>query len=239
MQQKGLRALKVAKGIYKVKNITIIEDDKALNDGIVLALANDDYSFRQYHKLGDYKRDEPVDLIVLDVNLPDGNGFDFLRELRKSSDVPVIMLTANDLETDEVMGLTLGANDYITKPFSLMVLRARIDKVLKSVGSSTNNIYRDDIYVFDYGKMEFFAGGELVELSKTEQKLLKLLTENVGRTLTRDYLIDTIWTDGAEYVDENALSVTVNRLRGKLKVKGEDMPIHTVYGQGYVWKYDR
>ncbi|MCR5702364.1 MAG: response regulator transcription factor [Lachnospiraceae bacterium] len=222
-----------------MKNITIIEDDKALNDGIMLALANADYSFRQYHKLGDYKKDEPVDLIVLDVNLPDGNGFDFLRELRKSSDVPVIMLTANDLETDEVMGLTLGADDYITKPFSLMVLRARIDKVLKKADVSNDSAYRDDVYIFDYGRMEFFASGELVELSKTEQKLLKLLTDNVGRTLTRDYLVDSIWTDGAEYVDENALSVTVNRLRGKLTVKGMDMPIRTVYGQGYVWKYDK
>ncbi len=222
-----------------MKNITIIEDDKALNDGIVLALANDDYSFRQYHKLAEYKSDEAVDLIILDVNLPDGNGFDFLRELRKYSDVPVIILTANDLETDEVMGLTLGADDYITKPFSLMVLRARIDKVLKKAAVSKYNVYRDDIYVFDYGRMEFFADGKTVELSKTEQKLLKLLTDNVGRTLTRDYLVDSIWTDGAEYVDENALSVTINRLRGKLTVKGTDMPIHTVYGQGYVWKYDR
>ncbi len=222
-----------------MKNITIIEDDKALNDGIVLALANDDYSFRQYHKLAEYKSDEAVDLIILDVNLPDGNGFDFLRELRKYSDVPVIILTANDLETDEVMGLTLGADDYITKPFSLMVLRARIDKVLKKAAVSKDNVYRDDIYVFDYGRMEFFANGKTVELSKTEQKLLKLLTDNVGRTLTRDYLVDSIWTDGAEYVDENALSVTINRLRGKLTVKGTDMPIHTVYGQGYVWKYDR
>lgn len=222
-----------------MKNITIIEDDKALNDGIVLALANDDYSFRQYHKLAEYKSDEAVDLIILDVNLPDGNGFDFLRELRKYSDVPVIILTANDLETDEVMGLTLGADDYITKPFSLMVLRARIDKVLKKAAVSKDNVYRDDIYVFDYGRMEFFADGKTVELSKTEQKLLKLLTDNVGRTLTRDYLVDSIWTDGAEYVDENALSVTINRLRGKLTVKGTDMPIHTVYGQGYVWKYDR
>jgi DNA-binding response OmpR family regulator len=222
-----------------MKNITIIEDDKALNDGIVLALANDDYSFRQYHKLAEYKSDEAVDLIILDVNLPDGNGFDFLRELRKNSDVPVIILTANDLETDEVMGLTLGADDYITKPFSLMVLRARIDKVLKKAAVSKDNVYRDDIYVFDYGRMEFFADGKTVEFSKTEQKLLKLLTDNVGRTLTRDYLVDSIWTDGAEYVDENALSVTINRLRGKLTVKGTDMPIHTVYGQGYVWKYDR
>jgi DNA-binding response OmpR family regulator len=220
-----------------VKNITIIEDDKALNDGIMLALTGGEYSFTQLHKLGDFNKEKATDLIILDVNLPDGNGFDFLRDFRQMSDVPVIMLTANDLETDEVMGLTLGADDYITKPFSLMVLRARIDKVLKK--AKTSDVYRDDLYIFDYGRMEFFVNSNLVDLSKTEQKLLKLLTENAGRTLTRDYLVDAIWTDGAEYVDENALSVTINRLRGKLSVENEDVPIHTVYGKGYVWKREK
>ena len=219
-----------------MKHITIIEDDVALNNGIVLALKNDEYTFRQLYRLEDYEGSEPVDLIILDVNLPDGNGFDFLKKFHQTSDVPVIMLTANDLETDEVMGLTLGADDYITKPFSLMVLRARIDKVLKRSIASKDNNYRDDNYVFDFDKMEFAVNDDIVELSKTEQKLLRLLVENQGNTLTRDFLVDRIWTDGAEYVDENALSVTVNRLRNKLAIKGLDSAIHTVYGQGYVWK---
>ena len=133
-----------------MKIITIIEDDIALNNGIALALKNADYSFRQLYKLSDFKSDEPTDLIILDINLPDGNGFDFLRKLRQISDTPVIILTANDLETDEVTGLELGADDYITKPFSLMVLRARIDKVLKKANSSANNVYTDDTYYFDF-----------------------------------------------------------------------------------------
>ena len=219
-----------------MKHITIIEDDIALNNGIVFALKNDEYTFRQIYRLSEFVKNEPVDLIILDVNLPDGNGFDFLKKLRKTYDVPVIMLTANDLETDEVMGLTLGADDYITKPFSLMVLRARIDKILKRDTASKDNNYRDENYVFDFDKMEFAVNGYPVELSKTEQKLLRLLVENQGNTLTRDFLVDRIWTDGAEYVDENALSVTVNRLRSKLAIKGVDSAIHTVYGQGYVWK---
>ena len=219
-----------------MKNITIIEDDIALNNGIVLALKNDEYTFRQLYRLGDFDKSVPVDLIILDVNLPDGNGFDFLKKFRKTSDVPVIILTANDLETDEVMGLTLGADDYITKPFSLMVLRARIDKILKRDATTKGTSYRDENYVFDFDKMEFAVNSDLVELSKTEQKLLRLLVENQGNTLTRDFLVDRIWTDGAEYVDENALSVTVNRLRSKLAIKGVDSAIHTVYGQGYVWK---
>ena len=205
-----------------MKNITIIEDDIALNNGIVLALKNDEYTFRQLYRLGDFDKSVPVDLIILDVNLPDGNGFDFLKKFRKTSDVPVIILTANDLETDEVMGLTLGADDYITKPFSLMVLRARIDKILKRDATTKGTSYRDENYVFDFDKMEFAVNSDPVELSKTEQKLLRLLVENQGNTLTRDFLVDRIWTDGAEYVDENALSVTVNRLRSKLAIKGVD-----------------
>ncbi len=216
-----------------MKYITIIEDDTALNNGIVLALKNSGYAFRQHFRLGDFRQDDPAELIILDVNLPDGNGFDFLKKLRMTSDVPVIILTANDLETDEVTGLELGADDYITKPFSLMVLRARIDKVLRKVQPAVKNAYSDGVYSFDFDRMEFFVSGKLVELSKTEQKLLRLLIQNKGQTLTRDFLVDRIWTDGADYVDENALSVTVNRLRRKL---GAAEFIQTVYGIGYVWR---
>lgn len=216
-----------------MKHITIIEDDIGLNNGIALALKQEDITFFQLYRLGGFQPSEPTDLIILDINLPDGNGFDFLRKLRQNSDVPVIILTANDLETDEVTGLELGADDYITKPFSLMVLRARIDKVLKKINSSANNVYTDDTYSFDFNKMEFFVDGSSVELSKTEQKLLRLLIQNKGQTLTRDYLVDRIWTDGADYVDENALSVTVGRLRKKLNAADY---IQTVYGIGYAWR---
>ena len=205
-----------------MKHITIIEDDIGLNNGIALALKQEDITFFQLYRLGDFQPSEPTDLIILDINLPDGN-----------SDVPVIILTANDLETDEVMGLELGADDYITKPFSLMVLRARIDKVLKKINSSANNVYTDDTYSFDFNKMEFYVDGSSVELSKTEQKLLRLLIQNKGQTLTRDLLVDRIWTDGADYVDENALSVTVGRLRKKLNAANY---IQTVYGIGYAWR---
>lgn len=216
-----------------MKHITIIEDDIGLNNGIALALKQEDIAFFQLYRLGDFQPSEPTDLIILDINLPDGNGFDFLRKLRQNSDVPVIILTANDLETDEVMGLELGADDYITKPFSLMVLRARIDKVLKKINSSANNVYTDDTYSFDFNKMEFYVDGSSVELSKTEQKLLRLLIQNKGQTLTRDLLVDRIWTDGADYVDENALSVTVGRLRKKMNAANY---IQTVYGIGYAWR---
>ena len=157
--------------------IQIVEDDRALNDGIRLALMEEGLVFVQSGSVRrareDYERDKP-DIVILDINLPDGSGYEYLRWLKERSQALVLVLTANDMETDEVMGLTLGADDYMTKPFSL---------------------------------------------------------------LTRSLLYDRLWGDGAEYVDENALSVTVNRLRRKLEDKKDGVTyIQTVYGQGYMWK---
>ncbi|MDE6424547.1 MAG: response regulator transcription factor [Ruminococcus sp.] len=216
-----------------MKYITIIEDDIALNNGIVLALKGLNYAFRQHYTIGEFDHTDHTDLIILDINLPDGNGFDFLKKLRQSSNIPVIILTANDLEMDEVMGLELGADDYVTKPFSLMVLRARIDKVLKKTYNVVNNVYTNENFSFDFDKMKFSDSGIPVELSKTEQKLLRILIEHKNQTLTREFLIDRIWTDGADFVDENALSVTINRLRKKLNATDY---IQTIYGIGYVWR---
>ena len=153
-------------------DITIIEDDYALNNGVSLALKSCGYHTEQLYKLSDFKKDRKTNLIILDINLPDGNGFAFLKDLRTTSNVPVVILTANDLETDEVMGLELGADDYI-------------------------------------------------------------LVFNRNQVVTREILIDRIWSNGAEFVDENALSVTVNRLRKKLDAGNR---IQTVYGIGYTWR---
>ena len=175
---------------------------------------------------------ERFDLLILDVNLPDGSGLELLREVRGR--VPVILLTANDLETDIVTGLESGAEDYITKPFSLAVLRARVNTQLRR-GQRTSRVEAGP-FLFDFDRMEFRKDGKALELSKTEQKLLRLLVENRGQTLARGTLVDRIWTDGAEYVDENALSVTVKRLRGKLE-ENPSAPqyLKTVYGIGYTW----
>lgn len=217
-----------------MKRIAIIEDDQGLNNGIAMALNRENYIFYQYNALSEVKAPESMDLIILDINLPDGNGFEFLKNLRTYSDVPVIILTANDLETDEVMGLKLGADDYMTKPFSLMVLRARIEKILQKK-KKEKSVYRCKELELDFEKMQFFKNGAQIELSKTEQKLLKILVENRNITMKRELLLDRIWTDGAEYVDENALSVAVKRLRDKLE-SGDAKYIQTVYGIGYVWK---
>lgn len=217
-----------------MEKILIIEDDKGLSAGLCRALTAENITVESCGTLREARlrlSEQVFGLIILDVNLPDGNGFDFLREIKGKYDTPVIMLTANDMESDIVSGLEQGADDYITKPFSLAVLRARVNARLRR-GNASRKRFVCGGFVFDFERMEFSANGVPAELSKTEQKLLHILTENAGVTVSRERLVDRIWTDGAEYVDENALSVAVNRLRNKL---GAQEHIKTVYGVGYVW----
>lgn len=224
-----------------MQTILIIEDDTALSTGLVRALSSDTVTAENCNCIQAARakiNNANYSLIILDVNLPDGNGFDFLKEIKQTLPTPVIMLTANDMESDIVAGLEQGADDYITKPFSLAVLRARVQTQLRRVNSDTttsinNNRYVSSDYIFDFDKMEFYCKDAPIELSKTEQKLLHILTENAGTTLTRSRLIDFVWTDGAEYVDENALSVAIKRLRDKLSAQD---CIKTVYGIGYIWE---
>ena len=222
-----------------MQKILLLEDDAALGSGIQLALQSQTMQITLCTTLEQARRAlslSPFDLLILDVNLPDGSGLELLRQLRKSRDVPVILLTANDMEMDIVTGLESGADDYITKPFSLAVLRARVNAQLRRGAHPQASCVEIDAFRFDFDRMDFRKAGQPVELSKTEQKLLRLLVENRGRTLSRAMLVDRIWTDGAAFVEENALSVTVKRLRGKL----EDNPsapkyLKTVYGIGYTW----
>lgn len=220
-------------------NILIIEDDKDLREGIELALRREEFCFTLCGNLKEARKassGNQYDLILLDINLPDGNGYDYLKQIKRESPIPVIIITANDMELDEVRGLELGADDYITKPFSLMVLRARIDKVLKAVlPEKKNKTFEFGDLRFSFEEMRFFKGTEELVFSKTEQKLLHVLVENQGIILTRELLIDKLWSNGAEFVDENALSVAVNRLRSKLGENG-DGHLRTVYGKGYCWK---
>ena len=215
--------------------IIITEDDRALARGLERALDKEGRDITLCAGLDEARTALEMgncDLMILDVNLPDGSGFDFLREIRKKSDVPVMMLTVNDMEADIVSGLEAGADDYMTKPFSLAVLRARVNTLLRR-RRRVRRAVRIDGYSFDFDAMEFFHEGRRVELSKTEQRLLRALVDNAGTALTRGQLVDRIWTDGAEYVDENALSVAVKRLRDKLEASKY---IKTVYGIGYKWE---
>ena len=181
--------------------------------------------------------EEQFDLLILDVNLPDGSGLTLLRQLRSGGDgTPVILLTANDLELDEVTGLEAGADDYITKPFSLAVLRARVNAQLRRGGSAPAAVVTLGPFTFAFDRMEFRRDGVPIELSRTEQKLLRVLVENRGHAVSRTVLVERVWSDGAEFVEENALSVTVKRLRAKLEADpARPDYIRTVYGIGYTW----
>lgn len=222
-----------------MQKILLLEDDITLGSGIRLALQSPSVQITLCRTLAQSRgavADNSYDLLILDVNLPDGSGLDLLGQIRKTSHVPVILLTANDLEMDVVMGLESGADDYITKPFSLAILRARVNAQLRRSIPVKTSCIEIGRFQFDFDRMEFRKDGQAIELSKTEQKLLRILIENRGQTLSRGMLVDKIWTDGAEFVDENALSVTVKRLRSKL----EDTPsspqyLKTVYGIGYTW----
>lgn len=222
-----------------MQRILLLEDDTTLGNGIRLALQSPLVQITLCRTLAQGKAEAAqnnYDLLILDVNLSDGSGLELLEQVRQSSNLPVIVLTANDMEMDVVTGLEAGADDYITKPFSLAILRARVNAQLRRGMSTKTSCIEIDRFRFDFERMEFRKDGQIIELSKTEQKLLRILIENRGQTLSRSTLVDRIWTDGAEFVDENALSVTVKRLRSKL----EDTPsspqyLKTVYGIGYTW----
>lgn len=222
-----------------MKNLLIVEDDRSLNRGIALTLAQSGLHTWQAYSIAEaeqLRNDLRIDLILLDVHLPDGSGLDYCERIRRGSRVPIIFLTANDMEADIVSGFELGGDDYITKPFSLMVLRARVMAVLRRTDSGGEHQYAIDRLSFNFAKMEFCKDGEQLVLSRTEQKLLRMLVTNAGNILSREQLMDKIWTQDAEFVDENALTMAIKRLRAKLEDKPSSPKyIKTIYGLGYMW----
>ena len=223
-----------------MKHIFLLEDDETLGRGISMALTGPETSVvcrTSLAKARETLSGDRFDLLILDVNLPDGSGLDLLRQVRAEGDAtPVILLTANDLELDEVTGLEAGADDYITKPFSLAVLRARVNAQLRRSVPKVSQTLTVGPFAFNFEQMDFRRDGRGVELSKTEQKLLRVLLENRGHAVPRATLVDRVWTDGAEFVEENALSVTVKRLRSKLEADpSKPEYLKTVYGIGYTW----
>lgn len=217
--------------------ILLLEDDAALAGGIALALR----AFGRIVSCYDLAAARQAlaaqrfDLLLLDVNLPDGSGLDLCREVRQSSSVPILFLTARDAEYDEVAGLEAGADDYIIKPFSLAVLRARVSAALRRTAAPDTEVFQCGPLTLDFSRQIFLRDGAALTLSRTEQRLLHLFVRNPGRTLSRSLLLERVW-DGGEFVDENTLSVTIRRLRQKLETDPKNpLYLRTVYGIGYVW----
>ena len=218
-----------------MESIFLLEDDQTLGRGIVMALEAPGRAVTLAGTLQESRAvlgRECFDLLILDINLPDGSGLELLRQLRAAGDrTPVILLTAND----EVTGLEAGADDYITKPFSLAVLRARVAAQLRRRAQSAGVVTMGS-FVFDFDRMDFRRAGVPVELSKTEQRLLQVLVANRGRTVPRAVLTERVWPEEAAYVEPNALSVAVKRLRAKLEADpANPQYLKTVYGLGYTW----
>lgn len=209
--------------------ILLVEDNKSIIKGLEYAFAQNGYSCEYCLSLDEAVRKAPFnyDAAVLDIMLPDGNGFDLFKKIRRYSDLPVIFLTAVDDEDSVVNGLELGADDYITKPFSTRELIARIKRVANK--NSKKNIITVSGVTLDLDKSAVFENEKQLELTALEYKLLSLLMQNVGKVVTRELIFEKIWDVSGNFVNDNTLTVYIKRIRKKLDA---DI-IKTVKGLGY------
>ncbi len=173
------------------------------------------------------------DLMILDVNLPDGSGFDYLNYLRDFSDMPVIMLTVKDAEDYVLEGFNSGADEYITKPFSLPILKARIDNIFKRKAIKEETLSFNDLHL-DLKSMTVWIKDEKIKLNRQEFAVLEILLSNLNMNVPRERIIDVVWGYDLYEINDNTLSVTIKRLRNKLGQYGQH--IKTVRGLGYVWE---
>jgi two-component system KDP operon response regulator KdpE len=230
----------MAEDQFKNKRILVVDDEERMAHFVRLNLEYDGFEVIEAYKGMDAihaMRDSLPDLILLDVMMPDLDGFEVLRTIREVSNVPVIMLTAKGEEDDRVMGLELGADDYITKPFSPRELVSRVKAVLRRIetssGSKPERIRVDDRLKIDFGRREVWVNDELVKLRPTEYRLLYHLVQNAGWVMTYDQILSKVW--GYEYRDEpHYVRLYVNYLRQKLEENPSDPKyILTERGVGY------
>lgn len=212
-------------------NILLVEDNLSIIKGLKYTFEKNNYNLEYKTCISDvidYLSNNPkIDLIILDVTLPDGNGFELYENNIKELNIPTIFLTAKDDEDDIVKGLDIGAEDYITKPFSSKELLARINKILLRTTRKTEITVQD--ITFDSNKMIVLKNNEVVDLSPLEIKLLSLLFLNLGKVINRSVILDTIWDNTGNDVDDHTVTVYFKRIREKL---GTDI-ITTVKGVGY------
>lgn len=228
-----------------MSKILLLEDDISLVDGLKYSLKKNGFEVEIVRtvaealnisdSIGNY------DLLILDVTLPDGTGFDVCEAVRKQDrQVPIIFLTASDEEVNIIRGLDSGGDDYITKPFRLGELCSRIRALLRRAGASsrvsTTSIECGDLTIDLLGS-RVFLNGKILELTSAEYRLLCLLVRNVGRIVTREVILNELWDDAGNFVDNNTLSVYVRRLREKIEADPSH-PKHliTIRGFGYQWK---
>lgn len=210
--------------------ILLVEDNEILAKGLIYSLEQNKYQVIHTLNVKDTLKiisTEKIDFAILDVSLPDGNGFDLYRKNIKEKNIPTIFLTAKDEEDNIIKGLELGAEDYITKPFSTRELMVRIHKILSR--ENKNKIVKIDDIEFDIDKMMVYKNKKAIELTSLELKILQLLFENVNKVITRSEIIDKIWEWTGNDVNDNTVTVYLKRIREKLQTD----VIVTVRGIGY------
>lgn len=224
--------------VQKNYRLLIIEDDADLREGLQFSFLGDGFEVAcagtKAEGVCEIRRGN-TDCVLLDCNLPDGTGFEVCREVRRFSNVPIIMLTARDTEMDEIMALELGVDDYLSKPFSLGVLKARMKRILNS-RAEVNELVSGGITI-DKSTCRVCRDGEELALSKLEYRLLCFLVENKNHVLSKEQILERLWDSEGKYVDNNTVSVNISRLRKKLKgdAGGAEL-IRTIQGVGYIWK---
>ena len=211
--------------------ILLVEDNRSISDGLVYSLEKNDYEVDLCETFGDAVCKAPFDYdaIVLDVNLPDGNGFDLYKVIGKASKSPVIFLTALDDEDYVVNGLELGAEDYITKPFSTRELLIRLKRIAARNATNSNILHIGNVSI-DLDKAEVYDLGQKIDFTALEYRIFSLLVQNQGKVVTRELVLEKIWDIAGNYVNDNTLTVYIKRIRKKLS---SDI-IKTVKGIGYM-----
>ncbi|CCY71089.1 phosphate regulon transcriptional regulatory protein [Clostridium sp. CAG:921] len=212
-------------------NILLVEDNQTIIKGLKYSFEKNNYDLMYKTSIIDTKKylmeNPKLDLIILDIMLPDGNGFDLFKNNIKKLNIPTIFLTAKDDENDIVTGLNIGAEDYITKPFSTKELLARVNKIL--LRTKKQSIITIQDIKFDIDKMIVYKNDKIIELTSLEIKLLNLLFMNIGKVVNRNTILDTIWDSTGNDVDDHTVTVYFKRIREKL---GTNI-ITTVKGIGY------
>ncbi|WP_270563873.1 response regulator transcription factor [Clostridium beijerinckii] len=222
--------------------ILIVEDDKILNKGLTFSMKQNGYdviSVFDGRGATVALSENKIDLIILDINLPDKSGLDLCIDIRKNSIKPILFLTAKDTEEDIINGFKAGCDDYIAKPFSIEVLKQRVNAVLRRSEIKEENVYKSGVIKIDFNKMEIKKDDKIIKLAPKEYKLLELLVKNNGKVLKRETILEKLWDVNGEFIDSNSLSVTVKRLREKIEEDTKNPQyVITVFGIGYMWSED-
>ena len=233
------------KGGNIMKQILLVEDDLSLVGGLSFAVRKEGYEVdvaRTSLEADTLWTDGKYDLVILDVSLPDGSGFDLCKKLRLTSKVPIMFLTAADEETDVIMGLDIGGDDYITKPFKLAIFLSRVNALLRrssNFSRETPELNSNDIRI-ELIKGEVYKNNKLIDLTASEYKLLCLFMENPNIVLSPEQILNRLWDCNENYVDNNTLTVYIRRLRTKIEDDpGKPERIVTVRRMGYKWNTDR